>query len=143
MAFLTSAKSLGLDIARNRVTRDAMLRALPELALAPVGQFAGQHLQADDFDRLLSDDVVRDLLRWMGGGDECRARMGSNGWESFCNRCREDLSFDVGGEHGSEADVVRGFQLGADDYILKPFSPVELSARVWRLLRRGRSASAV
>ncbi len=44
---------------------------------------------------------------------------------------------------GSEADVVRGFQLGADDYILKPFSPVELSARVWRLLRRGRSASAV
>ncbi len=44
---------------------------------------------------------------------------------------------------GSEADVVRGFQLGADDYILKPFSPIELSARVWRLLRRGRAASAV
>ena len=44
---------------------------------------------------------------------------------------------------GSEADVVRGFQLGADDYVLKPFSPVELSARVWRLLRRGRSATAL
>jgi len=44
---------------------------------------------------------------------------------------------------GSEADVVRGFQLGADDYMLKPFSPVELSARVWRLLRRGRSESAL
>jgi DNA-binding response OmpR family regulator len=44
---------------------------------------------------------------------------------------------------GSEADVVRGFQLGVDDYILKPFSPVELSARVWRLLRRGRTAGAV
>lgn len=44
---------------------------------------------------------------------------------------------------GSEADVVRGFQLGADDYILKPFSPIELSARVWRLLRRGRSAATV
>jgi DNA-binding response OmpR family regulator len=44
---------------------------------------------------------------------------------------------------GSEADVVRGFQLGADDYVLKPFSPVELSARVWRLLRRGRSATGV
>lgn len=40
---------------------------------------------------------------------------------------------------GSEADVVRGFSLGADDYVLKPFSPVELSARVWRLLRRGRT----
>ena len=44
---------------------------------------------------------------------------------------------------GSEADVVRGFSLGADDYILKPFSPTELSARVRRLLRRGRSATAL
>jgi diguanylate cyclase (GGDEF)-like protein len=43
---------------------------------------------------------------------------------------------------GQEADVVRGFALGADDYILKPFSPVELSARVRRLLRRGRSSKA-
>jgi diguanylate cyclase (GGDEF)-like protein len=43
---------------------------------------------------------------------------------------------------GQEADVVRGFALGADDYVLKPFSPVELTARVRRLLRRGRSAKA-
>ncbi|MDH5588450.1 MAG: response regulator [Gemmatimonadota bacterium] len=35
---------------------------------------------------------------------------------------------------GSEADIVRGFDLGADDYILKPFSPTELMARVRRLL---------
>ncbi|HSW30274.1 MAG TPA: response regulator [Longimicrobiales bacterium] len=42
---------------------------------------------------------------------------------------------------GSETDVVRGFELGADDYLLKPFSPVELLARIRRLLRRGRSAA--
>jgi diguanylate cyclase (GGDEF)-like protein len=42
---------------------------------------------------------------------------------------------------GSEADVVRGFGLGADDYILKPFSPTELLARIRRLIRRGRSAA--
>ncbi|CAM3188991.1 response regulator [Rhodothermus bifroesti] len=35
-----------------------------------------------------------------------------------------------------EHHVVRGFELGADDYVLKPFSPVELSARVRRLLHR-------
>jgi DNA-binding response OmpR family regulator len=37
---------------------------------------------------------------------------------------------------GSEADVVRGFELGADDYVLKPFSSAELLARVRRLIRR-------
>jgi DNA-binding response OmpR family regulator len=36
---------------------------------------------------------------------------------------------------GSERDVVRGLELGADDYILKPFSPTELTARLKRFTR--------
>jgi DNA-binding response OmpR family regulator len=36
---------------------------------------------------------------------------------------------------GGERDVVRGLSLGASDYILKPFSPAELLARVQRLLQ--------
>jgi CheY-like chemotaxis protein len=35
-----------------------------------------------------------------------------------------------------ESDVLRGFSLGADDYVVKPFSPLELVARLKRLLRR-------
>jgi PleD family two-component response regulator len=35
---------------------------------------------------------------------------------------------------GSETDVVRGLELGANDYMLKPFSPTELLARIRRLL---------
>jgi CheY-like chemotaxis protein len=35
-----------------------------------------------------------------------------------------------------ESDVLRGFTLGADDYVVKPFSPLELAARLKRLLRR-------
>jgi len=35
---------------------------------------------------------------------------------------------------GSEHSVVRAFELGASDYILKPFSPTELTARAERLL---------
>lgn len=40
---------------------------------------------------------------------------------------------------GEEADVVLGFDSGADDYVTKPFSTVELLARLRALLRRGRS----
>ena len=37
---------------------------------------------------------------------------------------------------GSDRDRVRGLELGADDYLPKPFSPTELSARVRAVLRR-------
>ena len=33
-----------------------------------------------------------------------------------------------------ETDVLRGFTLGADDYVVKPFNPLELAARLKRLL---------
>jgi len=33
-----------------------------------------------------------------------------------------------------EDDVIRGFGFGADDYLIKPFNPVELAARLTRLL---------
>ena len=43
---------------------------------------------------------------------------------------------------GEEADRVRGLELGADDYVTKPFSPKELVARVGALLRRSGSIAA-
>ncbi|MFN8498389.1 MAG: response regulator transcription factor [Anaerolineae bacterium] len=43
---------------------------------------------------------------------------------------------------GSETDRVVGLELGADDYVVKPFSPRELTARVKAVLRRSASAGA-
>ena len=39
---------------------------------------------------------------------------------------------------GEESDIVLGLGIGADDYVLKPFRPRELIARVKSVLRRGR-----
>jgi two-component system phosphate regulon response regulator PhoB len=44
---------------------------------------------------------------------------------------------------GEESDVVLGLGVGADDYVTKPFSPRELTARVKAVLRRSKSRGEV
>jgi len=41
---------------------------------------------------------------------------------------------------GEESDIVSGLELGADDYVVKPFSPTVLKARVRSVLRRTRAS---
>jgi two-component system KDP operon response regulator KdpE len=41
---------------------------------------------------------------------------------------------------GEEADKIKGLELGADDYVTKPFSPKELTSRIRAVLRRGNFA---
>ena len=55
----------GLDVARDATTRRAMLGALAELATTSVDRLKGRHLQAEDFDKLFSDDPAKDLLLWL------------------------------------------------------------------------------
>ena len=43
---------------------------------------------------------------------------------------------------GEESDRVRGLEVGADDYVAKPFSPSELIARVRAVVRRATPSSA-
>ncbi len=43
---------------------------------------------------------------------------------------------------GEESDRIRGLEVGADDYVAKPFSPSELIARVRAVLRRSKPSTA-
>ena len=67
---------------------------------------------------------------------------GTSGYE-VCRELRDTYGDDlaivfVSGERTDQLDRVSGLLLGADDYIVKPFEPDELLARVRRLLSRAR-----
>lgn len=66
---------------------------------------------------------------------------GMDGWE-ICARLRElsDFPIILLTAKSSEADKLRGFRLGVDDYVTKPFSFAELTARIQAVLTRSQSA---
>jgi len=68
---------------------------------------------------------------------------GMNGWD-VCARIRElsDVPVLMLTARTAEADVLRGFKAGADDYVKKPFSTAELEARIHVLLRRKKVAAS-
>ena len=57
-------------------------------------------------------------------------------------RRRGDLPVIMLTARGEEADRIVGLELGADDYVTKPFSPRELAVRVQTVLRRAKPASS-
>ena len=66
-----------------------------------------------------------------------------SGFEA-CQRIREfsNVPIIIVTARGSESDRVRGLDLGADDYIVKPFSATEMMARVRAVLRRAQSSGS-
>jgi hypothetical protein len=93
-AFLTSPQGLGLDLARDAATKAALHNALREVAVAPLAQLRRGRLEARDFDQMLSSDVTRDMLRWMGDAEAQKNQMGAERWTAFCGRSREQFDFD-------------------------------------------------
>jgi two-component system response regulator RegX3 len=91
-------------------------------AVAATGQDA-----LEEFDRNGADIVLLDLmLPGMSGTDVCKAL-----------RTRSAVPVIMVTARDSEIDKVVGLELGADDYVTKPYSARELIARVRAVLRRG------
>lgn len=77
------------------------------------------------------DLVILDvMLPGLSGLDVCRALRGE--------RATASLPIIMLTARVEEADRIKGFELGADDYVPKPFSPNELVARIRALIRRSR-----
>lgn len=108
-AFLTNEdEGLGLDVAEDKLTLQAMQGALSRLAVEPINRLQGRRLEAEDFDKLMIGDPPRDLLRWLNDPVAVRDQWDQGSWSAFRNRCRQDYGFDP----KKDGEIVGGEKLG-------------------------------
>jgi len=101
------------------VARFALARAGHDVELATDGLAAESRLARGAIDLVVLDILMPEL----------------DGF-AVCRRLRGRVPVVFLSSRGEEADRVLGLDLGADDYLAKPFSPRELVARVAAVLRR-------
>jgi hypothetical protein len=94
-AFLQSDRvGLGLDIARDTATQDALKTALVELVDIEVDKLAGKQLSADDFHALVVPEPDRMILQWLNDPAATREQWGKSRWKTFRNICKKGYDFD-------------------------------------------------
>src|SRR5437879_2542341 len=92
------------------------------------GRAGLERLAREPFDALVLDLMLPD----MDGLEVCREL-----------RAKSDTPVLMLTARGDAADRIVGLELGADDYLPKPFQPRELMARLRAILRRGKSRGGV
>ncbi len=108
-----------LELVRYHLTREGY-----QLALAETGEDAMKKVKQESFDLILLDL----MLPGLDGLEVAKALKNEPKTKS--------IPIIMLTAKGEDADVVAGLELGADDYITKPFSPRVLLARVKAMLRR-------
>ncbi len=114
-----------LELLRYNLERDGY-----SVVTALSGEEAVDRARADAPDLILLDL----MLPGMNGLDVCRILSRDERTQS--------IPIIILTARAEEADIVAGLELGADDYISKPFSPRVVLARVKTVLRRGRRTSS-
>jgi DNA-binding response OmpR family regulator len=138
----TDEEGVGVDPSTPRVLvvdDDEAVRTLASWQLESDGFTVAQAGDGDEaltaIDTERPDLVVLDLsMPGLGGLDVLRRVRGAPVTES--------LPVIVLSGRSGETDRIVGLDLGADDYLVKPFSPGELAARVRSVLRRARPTAA-
>lgn len=93
-AFLVSKNGgVDLDVAGDDKTQQAMLRVLPEILDSKPEDLSNRRLEAADFNKLVSNDPVRDLLSWMNASKACRERWSESRWLALVGICETEYHF--------------------------------------------------
>jgi two-component system OmpR family response regulator len=110
-----------------------------------IRDMVAQHLRQEGFKVAMADDGIAALQIWEDIKpdllvlDMMLPRL--SGWEVLKKiRQKNNTPVIVLTARADEVDKLLGLELGADDYMTKPFSPRELSARIKAVLRRSRPA---
>jgi two-component system response regulator RegX3 len=98
-----------------------------DVAIATTGRQALEIFERESFDLILLDLMIPEI----SGIEVCRAM-----------RAKSQVPIIMLTAKDSEVDKVVGLELGADDYVTKPYSKNELVARIRAVLRRGQSEGA-
>ena len=109
-----------------------------DLALADVVSFT---LRRAGFEVIVAHDGQAALDRWQAENPDIiilDLNMPKLDGLQVCQRVRAqaETPIIILSVRGDEDDIVRGLQIGADDYIVKPFSPRQLVARTEAVMRR-------
>ena len=108
-------------------------------------------LRRAGYEALVANDATSAVRRWLEDQPDLIILdinlPGAPGLEdgfAICKRIRSesDTPIILLTVRGEETDIVRGLEAGADDYVLKPFSPRQLTARVQAVMRRFRATSS-
>lgn len=99
-----------------------------EVKEAENGMQAIEMCQREDFDLVVMDIMMPEL----------------DGF-SACKKIREfsEVPVIMLSARGEEYDKIHGFEIGVDDYMVKPFSPKELMMRVQAVLKRSKSGQEI
>jgi DNA-binding response OmpR family regulator len=108
------------------MVREYLAAAGFRVSVAAGGAAGLEKLAREPFDALVLDLMLPD----MDGLELCRAL-----------RAKSDIPVLMLTARGDAADRIVGLELGADDYLPKPFEPRELLARLRAVLRRGRTGA--
>ncbi len=114
---------------------DPQIRALLREYLAENGLRVSVASTGDEMSRILNDEAVDLVILDL--------RLAGEDGMAIARSLRDQSAIPIVMLTGvrDEADRVMGLELGADDYLTKPFSPRELLARIRTVLRRTKSAS--
>src|ERR1700730_14339160 len=141
---LASGGAFSYGVGESTKTREAMKRILVIEDDKDIVELVRYNLEKDGYQVVASGDGATGLAQIRKAPPDLvilDLMLPKLAGLDICKEVRRDVSLNrlpilILTAKGEEADRVVGLELGADDYVTKPFSPRELAARVKALLRR-------